>query len=172
VTLATVRALGAPAQLVVPNQFHALDAAAFVARLQVTAYAPPVAVAALASLLTCRPIDQLPVDEGLRCFTVEGFKTKEVLLLVDGALLVADLVTNAPHGKGLTGLLMRVVGFTGPAPKLPKPVRRRVERDVAAVRALLESLAKQPGLKRIIPSHGDLIEQDAAQALKLVASTL
>jgi hypothetical protein len=171
-TLIAVRALGPPAQLVIPNQFHALDAAAFVAKLGVTPWAPPVAVAALAPLLTCRPIDELPQDDGLRRFTVEGFRTKEALLLVDGTLLVADLVTNAPHTTGLTGLFMRLLGFTGAAPKLPRPVRRRVEVDTAAVRALLNTLADQSDLKRIVPSHGDLIEVDAPRALRQIASAL
>lgn len=171
-TLQAIRALGRPAQLIVPNALHAIDAASFAQKLDVTAYAPEVAVPVLASRLACRPISQLPKDDGLRVFTVEGFRTKELALLAGDTLLVCDLVTNAPHGRGFIGLMMRLVGFTGPEPKLPKPVRSRVEVDVSAVKRLLVELADQPGLTRIIPSHGGLIETDAPGTLRRVASSL
>lgn len=70
------------------------------------------------------------------------------------------------------GLVMRFIGFTGPTPKLPKPVRKRVEVDTEAVRALFNTLAAQPGLTRIIPSHGEVIEVDAPTVLRQVAQTL
>lgn len=166
-----LRALGPPAQLIVPNQYHALDVAAFAHRLGLAAFAPEVAVPLLAERLTCQPITALP-PEGLRVFTVTGFSTHEAVLRVGPTLLVADLLTNAPHGRGLTGLLMRLVGFTGPAPKLPPPVRKRVGRDLAAVRALLLELAGLDGLSRIIPSHGDLIEHHVSDVLRAIAASL
>lgn len=171
-TLEQLRALGKPAVLIVPNQFHALDVAAFAHRLGLTAYCPAVAVEPLASRLTCEPITALPADPSLRVFRVDGFSTHEVALVSGKTLLVADLLTNAPHGTGLTGLLMKLVGFTGPEPKLPKPVRKRVGRDLPAVRALLNELAELDGLERIIPSHGALIETHAREALRAVAQTL
>jgi hypothetical protein len=170
-TLAEVRALGTPAQLIVPNQFHALDAAAFAHRLGLSAYAPAVAVERLAPHLTCRPITELPLDASMRLFTVEGFKTHEAVLLTGKTLLVADLVTNAPHEPGVMGWMMKLVGFTGPQPKLPLPVRKRVGRDLPAVRALMLELAALDGLARIIPSHGDLIETGAPEALRAVAQS-
>lgn len=59
-TLRAVRALGSPARLVVPNQFHALDAAAFTLKLNVTPYAPQVAVTELEKRFgfSCRPVDE------------------------------------------------------------------------------------------------------------------
>ncbi len=168
-TLTQVRALGTPSQLVVPNAFHALDAPAFALKLNVAVFAPDAAVAPLAPRLACRSIAALPADDGLRVFTVEGFRTKEAVLLVDGTLLVADLVTNVPHGRGFVALVMRLVGFTGPSPKLPKPVRKRVQQDVAAVRALLETLADQPGLTRLIPTHGALVEHEVPAVLRRIA---
>lgn len=170
--LRQIRALGRPAQLVLPNALHALDAAAFALKLNVTAYAPEVAVAALAARLPCQPISALPPEEGLRVFTVDGFRTREAVLLVGDTLLVGDLVTNAPHGRGVVGLLMRLVGFTGPEPRLPKPVRKRVEVDTAAVQALFRTLADQPGLARIIPSHGEVMDRDAAALLRHLAASL
>ncbi len=170
-TLAAVRALGRPAQLVVPNQFHALDAAAFAERLGLAVYAPGVALPTLSLAMTCRPIDELPRSEALEVFGVDGFKTHEVVVHAREAVVVADVVTNAPHGRGFNGLVMRLVGFTGEVPKLPKPVQLRVQRDAAKVRALLERLAALPGLELLVPSHGPPV-QGAAAALRAVAATL
>ncbi|MDP3154728.1 MAG: hypothetical protein Q8N23_18765 [Archangium sp.] len=171
-TLDQLRALGTPAQLIVPNQFHALDAAAFAHRLGLTAHAPLVALPVLAERLTCQPITTLPLDASLRVFAVEGFSTHEVVLVFGATLLVADLLTNAPHAGGLAGLIMRAVGFSGPSPKLPGPVRMRVGRDLKAVAALMNQLASLDGVTRIIPSHGTIIEGDAAAALRAVSATL
>jgi hypothetical protein len=171
-TLKEVEALGRPAALLVPNALHSLDAGPFTQRLGLTAYAPAVAVEALAPRVTCRPIAELPPGADVQVFTVEGFKTKEVVLRVRDTLVVADVVTNSPHGSGLNGLLMRLVGFTGPAPRLPWPVRQRVQQDADAVRALLEQLASLPGITRLVPSHGPVVEQGVAAALRAVAASL
>jgi hypothetical protein len=169
--LAQVRALGTPAQLIIPNQYHALDAAAFTHRLGLTAFAPAVAVDKLAPQLKCRPVTELPLEPSLRLFTVDGFTTHEAILVVGKTLIVADLITNAPHEPGLAGLMMRLVGFTGPQPRLPFPVRKRVGGDLAAVRALMTELAGLEGLARIIPSHGGIVETNAPEVLKAVASS-
>lgn len=163
---------GKPAALVIPNVFHALDAPAFAHRLGLTAFAPGVAVPELSLRMACRAVTELQLDPGMQLYTVEGFKTKEAALVVGDALLVADLVTNAPHGTGVTGWLMRAVGFTGPSPKLPGPVRRRVGKDLAAVKALLVELADRPGLQRIIPTHGELVASGAPAALREIAAGL
>jgi len=164
--------LGRPTHVLLANQFHALDAAAFAARLGVTAWAPDVAVPRLAERLACRPISAFPIGDDLKVFTVEGFKTRELVLFANGTLFTGDLVTNAPHGSGAAGLLMRLVGFTGPSPKLPTPVRRRVERDRASVKALLLELAALPGLTRLVPSHGLVMDVDVAPALRRIAADL
>ena len=171
-TLEQIRALGKPAQLIVPNQYHAVDAAPFAQRLGLTTYCPAVAVESLASRLTCQPITALPLDAELSVFRVDGFRTHEAVLRVRETLLVADLVTNVAHFGGLTGLMMRLLGFTGPEPKLPFPVRRRVGRDLPAVSALMNELAALEGLTRIIPSHGAIIEHDAPGKLRAVGATL
>ncbi len=170
--LAEIHGLGRPAQLVVPNHFHSLDAAALVEKLGVTAYAPAPAVEVLKDRVRCQPISALPADSSLQTFTVDGFATHEVAVVTRGTLLVGDLVTNVPHGGGMNGLLMRLVGFTGPKPRLPWPVQKRVGKDLKAVAALMLRLAAVEGLKRIIPTHGAIIEADAPGVLRAVAATL
>lgn len=170
-TLEALKALGRPAHLLVPNAFHTLDVPAFIDRLGVTAWVPDVATASLSGRFPCRPISAFPKDEGLRVFTVEGFKTKELALVAERTLFTGDLVTNSPHGTGAAGFLMRVVGFTGPEPKLPFPVRQRVETDRRAVRELLLTLAGLE-LDRLVPTHGAVVEGDVAGVLRKVAAGL
>ena len=171
-TLAQLRALGTPAQLIVPNRFHAMDAPAFTHRLGLTAYCPDVSVQPLTSLLRCQPISALPLDASVRLFRVDGFSTHEAVVVTGKSLLVADMLTNAPHVPGFAGLLMRLVGFTGPEPKLPKPVRRRIGRDLRAVAGLMNELAAVEGLSRIIPTHGTIIESNGPAVLRAVSQTL
>jgi hypothetical protein len=170
--LAQVRALGTPKSLVLPNQYHALDGASFIAKLGVTAYAPAVGLEPLAKNgVAARPINELSMDEGHQVITVEGFATHEAVLLIDDTLVVADLLTNVPHQWSPAALMMRLMDFTGPAPRLPKPVRKRVLRNEASVKALLEQLAGK-SLKRLIPSHGNVLEHGVDDALRNVARSL
>jgi hypothetical protein len=169
--------LGKPAQLFLPSHLHAIDAPAFAERLGLATFAPQQGLPVLRERLpSVQASGALPPDEDLTVKTVDGFKTGEGLLLVkrgaETSLLVADLVTNVAHGRGLGGLMMRLVGFTGPRPMLPGPVRLRVGKDLQAVRALLEALARTPGLSRIVTSHGELVTSGAPDALRAVAARL
>jgi hypothetical protein len=176
-TLAAIRALGTPAQLVVPHALHAMDAAAFREKLGVKVYAPAARRAEVGQRV---PVDgafeDLPRDPAVSLEAVAGFTTAEGVLTVRSgpraSVAVADLVTNVAHGPGVRGLVFRLVGFTGPEPKLPTPVRLRVLRDRAAVRAALQRLAATPGLARIVPSHGAIVDREPAEALRRIAAGL
>jgi hypothetical protein len=176
-TLAQVRALGRPEVLVVPQHLHMIDAHAFRERLGVKVHAP----AADRALVERRvPVDgtfeELPADPAVEVRTVAGFRTGEGLALVRSgsraSLVVADVVLNVPDGPGLQGLVFRLLGMTGPRPKLPAPVRLRVLRDRRALRAQLEALAATPGLARIVPSHGPIVDRDPAGVLREIAASL
>lgn len=169
--LKELHALGRPSQLVVPNVFHCLDAPAFAERLSLRAFVPDVSLEVLRARMPCEPASAFACPDAT-LHVVEGFKTKELVLEAKGALIVADLVTNSRHGSGFNGFMMRLVGFTGDGPKLPRPVRLRVQRDRAAVQGLLRRLAERPGLSRLIPTHGDVIEADVAGVLRRVADAI
>ena len=62
--------------------------------------------------------------------------------------------------------------FTGDKPKLPIPVRLRVLRNRGALRAQLLRLAAMPGLVRIVPSHGAIVDQDPGGVLGEIAASL
>ncbi|MGV3624808.1 MAG: hypothetical protein ACO1OB_28570 [Archangium sp.] len=170
-TLAAIQKLGTPTALVVPNHFHAMDAAAFTQKLNVTAYMPDVAITALADRLKGHRLSELPRGDDVQVFTVEGFKTNEVVLFTRTALITADLVTNVANFGGAYGLMMRLIGFTGPRPTLPPPVRFRVGKDKALIRARLEQLATL-NPSTLIPSHGAVFTGDVATELRHIAGRL
>jgi hypothetical protein len=175
--LAQLRALGRPAQLVIPQQLHMIDAHAFRERLGVRVYAPASARARIAERVAVDgAFGELPADPAVSLVTVAGFKTGEGLAVVRSegrvSLVVADVVLNVPNAPGPRGLLFRLLGFTGDRPKLPALVRLRVLRDPAALRAQLEELAQTPGLTRIVPSHGAVVDRDPAGVLRAIAASL
>jgi len=175
--LARIRQLGRPAILVVPQSLHMIDANAFRERLGVRVYAPAVARAEVAERVAVDgAFEDVPEDPAVSVVPVAGFKTGEGMAVVRSAgrvsLVVADLVLNVPHAPGLPGLVFRILGMTGDRPKLPAPVRLRVLRDRAGLRAQLEELARMPGLTRIVPSHGPVVERDPAGVLREIAAGL
>jgi hypothetical protein len=176
-TLAAIRALGTPAQLVVPHELHTLDAEAFRQRLAVRTFAPAARREAVGRRVQVDgTFEELPPDPALALESMPGMKTAEGVLRIRSgprvSLAVADLVTNVPHGPGVRGAIFRLVGFTGPEPRLPPPVRLRVVRDRAALRAQVERLAATPGLTRILVTHGAVVDRDPAGALRRAAASL
>jgi hypothetical protein len=175
--LAQIRALGTPAILVIPQQLHAMDAHAFRERLGVRVYAPAVARGAVAERVAVDgSFEDIPPDPAVSVIPVAGFKTGEGMALVRSgdrvSLVVADVVLNVPHAPGFQGLVFRLLGMTGERPRLPAPIRWRVLRDPRALRAQLEELARTPGLTRIVPSHGPVVDRDPAGALREIAASL
>ncbi|MFO0595559.1 MAG: hypothetical protein U0228_09650 [Myxococcaceae bacterium] len=169
-TLKELAALGTPRALVIPNQYHSLDAVPFSQKLGVTPYGTAATIEALKDRVKLEPIAHAPLGDA-KLITVTGFKTQEANLVAKKSLIAADLVTNVEHQPGFGGFIMRLIGFTGPEPKLPRPVRARVQRDAAAVKSLMTELSAL-NLERIIPSHGRVFEGDVGAALRRIADSL
>jgi hypothetical protein len=119
----------------------------------------------------------LPRDRGLEPIPLGGSRWGEAALIVRSAggarasLLFGDAVMNLPHQPGLGGLALRLIGSTGGA--MVTPLTRLVTvSDAHALAAALERLAATPGLVRLVPSHGDLVEEDAPGVLRAVAARL
>ncbi len=172
-----VRALGRPAALLLPCHLHMIDGPAFAQKLGIPAFIPAAGLEhARKRLPSVQPLSELPAQPSHEVLTVEGFSTHEACLVVrHGAgcsLLCADVFTNVPHLGGLGGLVMRLVGFTGPTPKLPGPVKKRVGKDLAQVRTFFERAAALPGLQRLVPSHGAIVDEGASAALRAIAQTV
>jgi len=175
--LAALHGLGKPAFLVVPQRSHALDVHAFREKLGVRVLAPGRDRERIARIVQVDgAFEDLPPDPAVEVVTVAGFKTGEGMAVVRSggrtSLLVADVVLNVPNGPGPSGFLFKVLGMTGDRPSLPLPIRLRVLRDRGALRAQLEELARTPGLARIVPSHGAIVDVDPAGVLRRIAAGL
>lgn len=173
--LAAIRALGTPSILLVPHHLHAIDAHAFREKLGLRVYSARVSRDKTGAIL---PIDgtfeELPADPAISIVHLPSSRFGEVALVVNSgprkSLVLCDIVVNVPHGTGFTGFMFRLLGFTGPEPKLPVPVRLRAFPNKAAVKKDLLALADTPGLARVIPSHGPIVEADPAGSLRRIAA--
>jgi hypothetical protein len=121
--------------------------------------------------------DLLPRDGALEAVPLAGSRAGEAALVVRSgggaraSLLFGDTVMNLPHRPGLEGLLLRLLGSSG-GPTVTRIARLFTVRDPRLLARALERLAATPGLVRLVPSHGDVVEVDAAGALRRVATAL
>jgi hypothetical protein len=108
--------------------------------------------------------------------TVPGTRGHEAALVVhtvNGTTLVLnDLVGNIRDASGFGGWFLRMMGFAGDEPHIPKPVKLALVDDKQALRAQLLEWAELALLKRILVSHGSPIEKHPNQALRDLAGSL
>ena len=176
-TLAQLKALGPFSALVVPAPTHAMDAPAFRDKLGVRVYAPADSLGALRSrdVPIDAPLEELPPDARVRTIKLDGLSTGEhVVTITDGSrvtVLLCDQVLNVPHGPGFWGLAWRLMGLTG-GPRIGPFWRKKFVADEAVYRRSFEALADLPGLARVVPSHGPVIDRDPGQVLRTVVKKL
>lgn len=174
-----VEAFGRPAVLLVPNGLHRLDLHAWKRRYpQLAVICPRPARDRVARVV---PVDggwdALPRDPALEAVPLEGSKTGEAALVARSegggraSLLFGDTVMNIPHRGGAEGLLLRLLGSSGEA-KVTRIARLLTVIDRAALASALDRLAATPGLVRLVPSHGELVTEDAPAVLRRVAAGL
>ena len=172
-----IEAWGEPAFLLVSNGFHRLDIHAFKARyprMKVLCNAPHDA-RVRAKVAVDGHFDALPPDAVLRAEILDGSKVGEAAFVVQSggqvSLLFGDTVMNLPHLPGLDGWLFRLIGSTGGARVTPL-ARLATVGNRPALRAHLLRLAALDGLTRLVPTHGAVVEGDAAAVLRAVAEAL
>lgn len=166
-----------PSYLIVPNDIHRMDAKIWKDRY------PDLLVIAPAGVRTqveeVVPVDETAIDFGdplVRYMTVPGTEEREAALLVETwsgtTLVVNDLIWNLEDRPGFGGWLFRLMGFTGPGPRIPTVVELREIKDKDALRSQLESWARIQNLNRIIVSHGNIVTRDPAGVLDRLAESL
>jgi hypothetical protein len=176
-SMAQIEALGPVAYILVPNGWHRLDAPNFKKRYPDAKLLCPIGSQKRVSEVV--EVDgtyqDFPGDDTVSLRYLDGVKKVEgVLLVTDGdqsTLVFNDCLFNVPHGKGFGGLMIRLMGSSG-GPKITRVMRMMAIKDKKALRTQLEELADTRGLRRLIPGHGDVIEEGAADTLRQVASTL
>jgi hypothetical protein len=172
-----LEAFGRPAFLVVPGSHHRVDAKIWKDRYPTAAVIA--AAGAREAVEEVVPVDSTEPDFGdasVHFHTVPGTSKDESALTVatdnGTTLILNDILANVQNAKGLDGVIARVFGFAGKKPQIPLPEKLSILDDKAALAAQFSAWATDPGLKRIVVSHGEIIEVDPAAVLRDVARTL
>jgi hypothetical protein len=173
----TLEAWGRPAWLIVPNDHHRLDAASWKARYpDIQVITPAGAREKVAETVAVDAAAADFGDPGVVLIDVPGTQAHEAALEITGpdgvTLVLNDVVGNIRHEHGFGGWLLRRMGFAGDTPNVPAPVKAAIVKDKAALAAQLQRWAALPSLKRVIVSHGEIIEHDPQGALRTLAQSL
>jgi hypothetical protein len=173
----TIEEYGEPAWMVVPNDHHRLDAAAWKERYpKLRVVAPEGALKKVAEAVAVDTSAPRFGDPKVRFVTVPGTRAHEAALEVETGsgltLVLNDVVANIRHAKGFGGWLLELMGFAGDEPHVPRPVALMMVDDKAALRKQLIEWAGLDSLRRILVSHGEPIEANPQQALRELARAL
>lgn len=175
-TLAEVRAWGKPAYLVVGHDQHMIDAEAFREKLGLKLFGPKECIAKIqARGTTAGVLEDIPSDSSMDIVSVPGTKHGETALILrsgedkHASLLVSDVIHNTP--REATSFIFRLLGFTG-GPKVVPAFRLLFIKDRAVLKAALMRWAEIPNLKRLVPFHGTIVENDTSGAIRAVAAKL
>ena len=171
-----IEALGTPSFLIIPTPAHRLDARPFLARYpQIKVITAPNAVKRVEEAV---PVDDVSADLGpaAELITLAGVDQLELAAIVRTkggvTILTNDVIGNVGHPQGPGAWVMsRLMGF-GPTPRIPRVARRMFVKDAAALAAQLRDWGSLEGLRRVIPSHGDIIDRDPAVVLVGLAKSL
>ncbi|MFL5391036.1 MAG: hypothetical protein ACJ79C_20060 [Myxococcales bacterium] len=169
--LMQVHAWGKPAMLIIPHHLHAIDAHPFQARLGVPVFTARQAMAKVRAIVeVAGTLEDLPKDPALQCEPLAGTRFGEAAYVVRtgarASLIFCDAIMNSRPGTGFVAVVFNLLGAAGPEPKIPWMYRLRAIRDTAALKRDLLRLAETPGLVRVVPSHGEIVEQDPAGAIR------
>jgi hypothetical protein len=172
-----LEAFGRPRYLVVPSAIHRMDAKIWKDRYPtMTVIAPAGARERVEQVVG---VDRTAIDFGdpsVELVIVPGTGDREAALVVTSpsgrTLVVSDLIFNMRGGEGVKGWLFKALGFAGPEPRLPLLVKLREVKDQPALRGQLEAWSHLPRLRRIVVSHGTIIETEPARVLESVAHAL
>jgi len=177
-TMRELEAFGEPAFLLVGNGYHRLDIAAWKQRY------PKLRV--LAGEGSRKRVEQkVPVDGGwneaprdpdVSVESLGGTKVDEAVVSVRSGGRVSlcffgDALMNLPTRPGLGGLFFRLLASSGRARVTPI-ARWFILGDRGVFREHLLRLAGRPGLKRLVPCHGGIVDQDTAAVLRRAAEEL
>ena len=176
--LAEVLAWGKPSILIIPNFAHCIDGVAFRDKLGLTVYGPAMDKKLPERIKLDHDIAALPADPAFTTEMCPGCKLGEPVVTIasgpDGArktLFFSDALMNIPHGGGFRGFMFKLMGFTGGA-RVATPWKMMFVSDKGALKAAYQKWIATPGLVRLMPTHGAIVEDDPVGALKAAATTI
>jgi hypothetical protein len=173
----SLEAYGRPAFLVVPNALHRLDARIYKQRYPAMTVIAPRGAAREVSRIV--PVDATACDFGdpsVAFVEIAGTNAKESALVIQRdqgtTLVLNDIVGNIRDAKGIGGFILKAMRFAGDQPQLPRPVKAKLVRDKKSLREQFLSWTALPNLRRILVSHGEIIDRDPAAVLRALAASL
>lgn len=170
--LAEVKAWGEPAYLVIAHDAHGVDGDAFQKKLNLKLYGPKANEAAMRKKFDVDGVfEDIPKDPSFEVVTLSGTKKGEPVIVVRSAGGASALFSDAMMNVAKAPFPMSLLGFAG-GPKCTPIFRWFYMSDKRALRASFEQLAATPGLKTLVPCHGDVVAEGGAQVLKDIAATL
>lgn len=176
--MAEVEAIGAPSFLIVPNAHHRLDAAAWKQRYpKLKVVCPPGAKSKVEEAVAVDSTANELRDKDVDFVVIAGTGETEAALVVrrgsGTTLIVNDIIANVRHPRGLGAKVMaRLFGFGIKHPQVPRVARRMLVKDAGALARQLRAWSADRELRRIVVSHGDIIDREPKRVLSEIAHTL
>ena len=176
--MARIEEMGAPAILIVPSDAHRMDAAIWKERYpDLRVLTPPGAKAKVGEVVKVDATSDILDDPAVSWTIVPGTGGHEGALTVrraDGVTVICnDVIGNVAHPHGIGARIMgTLMGFGVSEPQVPRVIKHKVVDDDAALAGQFRAWAKEPGLIRLIVSHGDVIEENPREVLLKLAEKL
>jgi hypothetical protein len=172
-----VEEFGTPAFLIVPNAIHRMDAKIWKDRYpNMRVLTPAGARSKVEEIVAVDSTAGNFGDAAVVFGAVAGTLEHEAALQIAGphgvTLVLNDLVGNIRDANGFGGWFLRMMKFAGDEPHIPTPVRWKLVRSKAQLRGQLLEWAAIPGLKRILVSHGAIIDEHPGDVLRNLANSL
>jgi glyoxylase-like metal-dependent hydrolase (beta-lactamase superfamily II) len=76
-----------------------------------------------------------------------------------------DALFNTPHQPGAKGFILRLIGSSG-GPRVTLVARLALVESMRDLRAHFAELSAMPGLARLVPCHGWIVDREPAAALR------
>ena len=176
--MARIEALGRPAFLIVPSDGHRMDAKIWKQRYpDILVITPPGARDSVADVVAVDACDDGLGDPDGDFLTVPGTGGHVSALIVRrraGTTIVCnDVIGNVAHPKGIGAQIMgRLMGFGVSHPHVPRVIHHKINDDAKALAGQFDAWAADPALRRIVVSHGDVIDDDPTAVLRALAKDL
>jgi hypothetical protein len=175
--MAALERFGRPAFMIVPSDRHRMDAKIWRQRYPDLLVITP--EGARDKVEEVVRVDATSYDFGdptVELVAVPGMGEHDAALVVRSSsgvsLIVNELIWNVDNKPGFGGWLMKALGFTKDEPQIPSIISLTGIKDKPALQQQLQAWSQLYGLKRIIVSHGSIIEHDPAFVLRDLASKL
>ena len=169
-----IEGFGRPEILIVPNGFHRLDARVFKQRYSsVRVLCPASERKKVAKVVAVDgTFDDGPKDSSVKLYHLDGAKQHEGVVEVKSSsgttLVFNDAINNLPKLGGVMGFMLSPTG----RPAVPRIFRWFFVADRAAFTSGVEKLAAMPDLKRVIVSHGAMMSDKPADALRTALTAM